>query len=172
MQIIEECVKLVGDKKRPTVGSCPEDPVCSSIFVYDQQDLTNVLENNLKDPNACQKLGRNVCTIAPKVALSMCPFTCGLCNRPRAGGICPDENDNCAAIFLLDPACSMDFMKRSCKKTCGLKDCLPGNSTAASSLTCNDLHPQCRENSRYCNIGDYAVVMRRVCRLICRHCTP
>ncbi|VDN54271.1 unnamed protein product [Dracunculus medinensis] len=49
MRIIEECVKLVGDKKRPTVGSCPEDPVCSSIFVYDQQDLTNVLENNLKE---------------------------------------------------------------------------------------------------------------------------
>ncbi|VDN54380.1 unnamed protein product [Dracunculus medinensis] len=43
---IEECVKLVGDKKRPTVNSCPEDPVCSSIFVYDQRapdDLVRML---------------------------------------------------------------------------------------------------------------------------------
>ncbi|VDN54270.1 unnamed protein product [Dracunculus medinensis] len=164
---IEECVKLVGNpaKKRPTVDSCPEDPVCSSIFVYHQaapNDLVNNLMedqdykipelcNKVKDfaarmcpktcamccktkefnchdvsPDACRRLDRNICLTAPSVALSMCPFTCGLCHRPGAAGMCPDENENCAAIFYLDPTCSTDFMKRSCKKTCRLTDCLPG----------------------------------------------
>ncbi|VDN54296.1 unnamed protein product [Dracunculus medinensis] len=123
------------------------------------------------NPDACRRLDRNICLTVPSVALSMCPFTCGLCHRPGAAGMCPDENENCAAIFHLDPTCSTDFMKRSCKKTCRLTDCLPGNSTSNSS-TCTDLHPQCQANARYCNIGDYAVVMSRVCRLTCRHCTP
>lgn len=35
-QVIEECVKQVGNppKKRPSVESCQEDPVCPSIFVF------------------------------------------------------------------------------------------------------------------------------------------
>ncbi|VDN54325.1 unnamed protein product [Dracunculus medinensis] len=45
---IEECVKLVGDKKRPTVNSCPEDPVCSSIFVYEQGGAADLV-NNLRE---------------------------------------------------------------------------------------------------------------------------
>lgn len=49
--------------------------------------------------------------------------------------------------------------------------CIPGNSTSTSPSMCIDLYPQCRENSRYCNIGDYAVIMSRLSRLICQHCT-
>ncbi|VDN54078.1 unnamed protein product [Dracunculus medinensis] len=43
---IEECVKFVGNdpKRRPTVDSCPEDPVCSSIFVFNPDgDIANNL---------------------------------------------------------------------------------------------------------------------------------
>lgn len=46
---IEECVKLVGNaqnlKRRPTVDSCPEDPVCPSIFVYDNNNLQDLANN-------------------------------------------------------------------------------------------------------------------------------
>ncbi|VDN54077.1 unnamed protein product [Dracunculus medinensis] len=103
---IEECVKLVGNdhKKRPTVDSCPEDPVCSTIFVFNPPaDIANNLNMQIFK--------------------------------------------NLTKIF-----------------------CTAGNAT--SSSTCTDLHPQCQANARYCNIGDYAVVMRRVCRLTCHHCTP
>ncbi|VDN54365.1 unnamed protein product [Dracunculus medinensis] len=133
---IEECVKLVGNaqnilRRRPTVDCGSEDPVCPSIFVYDNndEDLANnfnvisqkkyaqkplrcvVNRRNLTftmissfllfltskranhgswncflpvSPDVCQKMGRNICITSPSIALSICPFTCGLCNRPGA----------------------------------------------------------------------------------------
>lgn len=46
-QVIEECVKQVGNppKKRPSVESCQEDPVCPSIFVFDPNALNEIAEN-------------------------------------------------------------------------------------------------------------------------------
>ncbi|VDN54337.1 unnamed protein product [Dracunculus medinensis] len=77
---IEECVKLVGDKKRPTVNSCPEDPVCSSIFVYDQRapdDLVNNLreDQDYKIPELCNKV--------KDFAARMCPKTCAMCCKAK-----------------------------------------------------------------------------------------
>ncbi|VDN54269.1 unnamed protein product [Dracunculus medinensis] len=62
------------------------------------------------------KNGSNICTTSPSIALLICPFTCGLCNRPGVSGICPDESDNCAAIFRLDPIRIYGFHKEILQK--------------------------------------------------------
>ncbi|VDN58386.1 unnamed protein product [Dracunculus medinensis] len=106
------------------------------------------------------------------IALRRCPHTCGLCDRPGALGACPDQDEYCAIRLLGDPTCSTDFMKKLCKKTCNLRDCLPENNSTIQSKTCFDSDSRCRENAKYCFIGEYGKVMSRVCRLTCGYCRP
>ncbi|VDN60918.1 unnamed protein product [Dracunculus medinensis] len=103
-----------------------------------------------------------------KIALEMCPHTCGLCDKPGAGDECPDTIDGCESLRGF---CHVDSIRNMCQRTCFSRDCLQNLTTAASqSSGCTDAHANCTLYRNLCNIGDYGSVMRRQCRRTCGHC--
>uniref|UniRef100_A0A0N4UH08 ShKT domain-containing protein n=1 Tax=Dracunculus medinensis TaxID=318479 RepID=A0A0N4UH08_DRAME len=61
-----------------------------------------------------------ICRI--ETALTKCPHTCRLCNRPGAAGRCPDVTPNCSN-FLKYMECETEFMQLNCMRTCNLTSC-------------------------------------------------
>lgn len=57
------------------------------------------------------------------LALAKCAQTCGLCDRPGAGGGCPDFDDECPSMISY-MSCNDPYMQENCMKSCRLKTCL------------------------------------------------
>lgn len=84
--------------------------------------LNDVSGESEKDCDAFMRSGQ--CRI--ETALTKCPHTCRLCNRPGAAGRCPDVTPNCSN-FLKYMECETEFMQLNCMRTCNLTSCFESN---------------------------------------------
>ncbi|VDN53202.1 unnamed protein product [Dracunculus medinensis] len=111
----------------------------------------------------------DLCTnpLTSATALANCPSTCGLCNRPGAGGRCPDTETNCAGLLPL-LTCQNAYMQQNCMGTCRITTCL---STTGAASACSDSRANCAEMASLCNTPPYSTVMAEQCRRTCRLCT-
>ncbi|VDN53199.1 unnamed protein product [Dracunculus medinensis] len=117
-------------------------------------------------------LSPDLCTnpLTSAAALANCPKVCGLCNRPGAGGRCPDIVTNCAALLPL-LTCQNAYMQQNCMTTCRITTCLSTTTSAGAASACSDSRANCAEMASLCNTPPYSTVMAEQCRRTCRLCT-